>query len=384
MDDQATLGLSVLDLLQKTELDVQECKADRLQSPKISSEVDSIVICSDSDNIANWEDLLHSCGADSAILLTGNHDIAAHYSALRVGFTHVFNPPLSDNSLLHFASGEWQCVRPSKTQHEEKESQQSIQEKIRNSNIQSPVLVVDDYPMNRQVAKKQLDILGLVCDFAKDGREALSMAKNNIYCLILTDCSMPVMDGFEFTRKYRELESVDRNRIPIIAMTGSALKGDEERCLKSGMDDYLTKPVRLGCLSEKIGKWLNLDVADTNVEDTKTDNEESIPIDLTMLGEILGDDDPAGMIEMLQCFIEYFDPLMEELKSTVNTGDRESIRDVAHKAKGASGNAAAIQLSEIMKELQLAALESSTDQIDDLLANGDAEYTRVKEYILKM
>ncbi len=384
VDAQTTFGASVLELLQKTELNIQESKDDQLQSPKISSEVDSIVICSDSDNIVQWEELLHNCGADSAILLTGNRDAGAHYSALRVGFTHVFNPPLSDNSLSHFASGEWQCVIPSKTRNAEKQSQQNIQELIRNSNIQSPVLVVDDYPMNRRVAKKQLDILGLACDFAEDGREALNKAKNNSYCLILTDCSMPVMDGFEFTRKYREWESVEKSRIPIIAMTGSVLKGDEERCLQSGMDDYLTKPVTLGCLAEKIGKWLNLDNADANAEDTITDNGEAEPIDLALLGEILGDDDPAGLIEMLQCFIEFFDPLIEELKSTVNTENRESIRDVAHKAKGASGNAAATQLSEIMKELQLAALESSTDKIDELLENGVSEYTRVKEYILKM
>ena len=126
-------------------------------------------------------------------------------------------------------------------------------------NIQATVLIVEDNPVNQQVVAKMLQKLGLNYEIAQHGREALSkLSTSNLFDLVLMDCQMPIMDGFEATRHWRDQESkLSLPRLPIIALTANAMQGDEERCLDAGMDDHLAKPVNLQSLSQLLAKWLN-------------------------------------------------------------------------------------------------------------------------------
>ncbi|CBL46927.1 sensory box histidine kinase/response regulator [gamma proteobacterium HdN1] len=118
------------------------------------------------------------------------------------------------------------------------------------------ILVVEDHPINRQVAVGLLKKLGFVPEVAENGEIALKMMQNQAYDLILMDLQMPVMDGYSTTRTVRQWEREGRRRTPIIAMTAHALSGDRERCAEAGMDDYLAKPVKAELLMAVLGKWL--------------------------------------------------------------------------------------------------------------------------------
>jgi len=123
------------------------------------------------------------------------------------------------------------------------------------------VLLAEDNDINRLVAKVLLDKLGVQMAVARDGREAIEMAAARDYDAILMDCRMPGVDGLQATRQIRVAEGA--GHVPIIAMTALAMPGDRERCLAAGMDDYLSKPVRLETLAAAIRRWLP--AADTTV-----------------------------------------------------------------------------------------------------------------------
>ena len=121
-----------------------------------------------------------------------------------------------------------------------------------------PVLVVDDHPINRMLLKQQLGLLGLHPDAAADGVEALALWQSHHYDLIITDCHMPEMDGYELTRTIRDIEKKSGARpIPIIAWTANVLAEEEQHCRAAGMDDILTKPTELADLRAKLLNWLD-------------------------------------------------------------------------------------------------------------------------------
>jgi len=121
------------------------------------------------------------------------------------------------------------------------------------------ILLVEDHPANQVVMRQQLARLGYQMTLATDGREALERLAlpNHGYQLVLMDCQMPQMDGFETTRCIREREQTQGGHLPIIAMTAQALKGDRERCIAAGMDDYVSKPVSLTALRQVLTRWLS-------------------------------------------------------------------------------------------------------------------------------
>ena len=130
----------------------------------------------------------------------------------------------------------------------------SVQEAERERTL---VLVVDDHPINRTVLARQLAALGYASETADDGLQALDKWKSGRFSAVITDCSMPVMDGYELARQIRALESpAGSNRVPIIACTANALGGEAEACLAAGMDDYVAKPVALAEMQKKLERWL--------------------------------------------------------------------------------------------------------------------------------
>lgn len=115
------------------------------------------------------------------------------------------------------------------------------------------ILMVEDNQINQRVGKLILQRAGFNIDLANDGREALEAHKSEPYDLILMDCQMPVMDGFEASRQIR---SLDKHQPVIIAVTANALVGERERCLNAGMDDYLSKPFQAEQLVAVVKKWM--------------------------------------------------------------------------------------------------------------------------------
>jgi CheY-like chemotaxis protein len=119
------------------------------------------------------------------------------------------------------------------------------------------LLVAEDNIVNQKVAERMLDKLGYGVDIVTNGQDALGALEQSSYAAILMDCQMPVMDGFEATTAIRAREDKDaRPRTPIIAMTANAMKGDRERCIEAGMDDYVPKPVRMKELAAALERWV--------------------------------------------------------------------------------------------------------------------------------
>jgi CheY-like chemotaxis protein len=114
------------------------------------------------------------------------------------------------------------------------------------------VLIVEDNAVNQRVAQRMLERLGYRADVAGNGLDALEAMSRNAYALVLLDCQMPEMDGYETAREIRRREQENGRNTPIIALTANAMKGDRDTCLASGMDDFLTKPVHLGDLREML------------------------------------------------------------------------------------------------------------------------------------
>jgi signal transduction histidine kinase/CheY-like chemotaxis protein len=118
------------------------------------------------------------------------------------------------------------------------------------------VLLVEDNRVNQMVANKMLTGMGLTVDLAENGEKALAALAGTRYDLVLMDCQMPVLDGYEATRAFRGREPQGEKRLPIIAMTANAMEGDRQKCLDAGMDDYLAKPVKKESLRKLLGQWL--------------------------------------------------------------------------------------------------------------------------------
>ncbi|MDE1894678.1 MAG: response regulator [Xanthomonadaceae bacterium] len=122
-----------------------------------------------------------------------------------------------------------------------------------------PILVAEDHPVSQQLVRRQLDLLGWDCDVVANGREALDALRRKDYAMLLTDCNMPLMSGYELAsawRQHEEREAGRRTRLPIVAMTAHTLGGELARCHDAGMDDCLSKPVQLRLLQQKIASWL--------------------------------------------------------------------------------------------------------------------------------
>jgi CheY-like chemotaxis protein len=118
------------------------------------------------------------------------------------------------------------------------------------------LLLAEDYELNQKLAVRLLERVGYRCDVVENGAQALAALETEAYDLVLMDCQMPEMDGFEATRRIRARETERGGHVPIVAMTANAMKGDRERCLAVGMDDYLSKPIHVEALYEVLEKYL--------------------------------------------------------------------------------------------------------------------------------
>lgn len=162
-----------------------------------------------------------------------------------------------------------------------KELSDSEQEKKIQSLSSNRLLVVEDQVLNRIVIDRQLRQLGFECDLVENGKEALDKLKLHSYPLILCDCQMPVMDGYTFTQFLRQQELVTGGHLPVIAMTANVMAHQRKRCLDAGMDDVLSKPIKLDALQQMLEFWIP-------VFDTKEIPEPTLRFDLDILSAAFG------------------------------------------------------------------------------------------------
>lgn len=248
------------------------------------------------------------------------------------------------------------------------------------------ILVAEDNDINQKVIRQQLTLLGYVADIANDGREALKRKQNCEYGLLLTDLHMPEMDGFELTRAIRTTES-GRKRIPIVALTANALKGEREHCLDAGMDDYLSKPVQLEDLRQILEKYLPGGEAASAPESepvrvmpVSATEAAAVPVDVHVLEKLVGND--VEMIrEMLLDFRTSAEKIAAELHVAYQSGQLAATGALAHKLKSSARSVGALALGELCAAMEQAGKKSDAAKLAVLLPQFDAEMLAVKAYL---
>ncbi|MDP0561277.1 MAG: response regulator [Candidatus Endonucleobacter sp. (ex Gigantidas childressi)] len=255
------------------------------------------------------------------------------------------------------------------------------------------ILLVEDNIVNQKVALSMLRREGFNrIGLAEDGEIALKMVRESSYDLILMDCQMPKMSGYEATSHIREMEKSNKQRrTPILAMTANAMSGDRGKCLAAGMDDYLTKPVKADALIQSITHWLTLGAGATTQEATEVQRQSSNEVFTEALIEIktlgaLKDLMEEDFDDLLESYIEDAPNLFDDIQSSSRQADLEVLARAAHTLKSSSQNLGAIRLSTIAMRIEADANKGSLSEaammIPDLEKALSESIAALKNYLL--
>jgi CheY-like chemotaxis protein/HPt (histidine-containing phosphotransfer) domain-containing protein/two-component sensor histidine kinase len=245
----------------------------------------------------------------------------------------------------------------------------------------SLVLVVDDHPVNRMLLQEQLATLGYAAEAVQDAAEGLQRWNGGRFALVLTDCQMPGMDGYELTRRIRAAEAAaGRGRTPVIACTAMALPDQQDRCRAAGMDDIVFKPVELGTLLATMRRWLPLSHGAARGPDGDPPNPDRAPaagaVDIRLLEATWGSD--AGNIQaVLAAYARSVSEDSGDLRDALARRDAQGLVHVTHRMLGASKMVGAHALAESCALLNAAARDGNWQRVVDTMQAVDAETARV-------
>jgi signal transduction histidine kinase/CheY-like chemotaxis protein/HPt (histidine-containing phosphotransfer) domain-containing protein len=237
------------------------------------------------------------------------------------------------------------------------------------------ILVAEDDPTNQTVVLAQLSKLGFMADMAGTGAEAIRALEAGEYDLILMDCHMPEMDGYEATRRIRASGKPD---IPIIALTADAMQGHYGRCLREGMNDFVSKPVELQQLSDVLAKWLRGDCAPNPIQCAAVATGEAAPVfdEGGFLGRLMNDRSLARTV--LDGFLQDCPVQIALLSDRLAEADAPGARRQAHKLKGAAACVSAESLRALGLEMERAATANDLDRVGALLPRATEAFERLK------
>ena len=321
----------------------------------------------------------------------------------KIGFSGYLTKPLRQSQLRECLalvmgredSGTEKAARPLVTRHTVTES---LKRRVR-------ILLAEDNSTNQMVALKILEKLGYRADAVANGQEAIEALERIPYDLVLMDCQMPEMDGFEASRRIRSGESKVLNPgIPIIAMTAFAMKGDRERCLAAGMNDYLAKPIQTEEFAGTLERWLGKppDEGDAagifpeapspaksgEASPAKTGDSlgaappEALIFDREgFLKRIMGDVDLARTLA--DAFLGDMPAQIEQLKTAISTGDIRLAGQQAHRIKGAASNVGGMALQGAASSMELASKAGDLKTLESLMPRLEEQFEVLRESIKK-
>ncbi|MDM8537496.1 response regulator [Desulfobacterales bacterium HSG17] len=243
------------------------------------------------------------------------------------------------------------------------------------------ILVAEDNEINQEVIEKILNGEGVSTDIANNGREALEAVKSKEFDGVIMDVQMPVMNGYEATKKIRKFDK----DIPIIAMTAYAMQGDREKCLKAGMDDYISKPVDPDLLYGVLMKWIRpmARLTKNPIGKKSYDFDPVDGIDVhSALDRLRGD--RSLFRKLLMNFAKKWSDLPQKIYKALDRGNLEQVRILAHSLKGMAGNLSALELEKAAKELEILIRENNTKKligIDTKVKNVEKALAKVLKSI---
>ncbi|MGA2590266.1 MAG: response regulator [Bryobacteraceae bacterium] len=241
-------------------------------------------------------------------------------------------------------------------------------------NSRAKILVAEDNPTNQEVAMAILGKLGYDAYAVANGAEAVAALRDADYDLVLMDCEMPEMDGYEATRHIREH---GRNRrIPIVALTADAMLGDREKCLQAGMNDYVAKPVQPEVLARVLGNWLRASREEAQSPPVAAPGTSAAFDEREMLHRLMGDRDLAGKI--IGGFLEDFPRQLLTLQKRLEEGDAGGVRLQAHTLKGAAATVSAPALRAAALEMEQAGIHGQLPRAARLLPRMQEQLDQFK------
>ncbi|MBF0549373.1 MAG: PAS domain S-box protein [Deltaproteobacteria bacterium] len=249
------------------------------------------------------------------------------------------------------------------------------------------ILLVEDNLVNQFITKKLLEKFGQQVQIAPDGQQAVDKYSSDEFDLILMDVEMPIMDGLEATRAIREIEKRTGKHIPIIAMTAYAMGDDYERCLSSGMDEYLSKPVNPEKLLEVINKFATIPGEQLNRLEVSgvNDHQPGSTGDVFDLKELLNrtvnDRDLAK--EVVKMFLESTPVRLSDIQEAVKGKDARELIYTAHFLRGSAGNIAAKALSQTARQLEQMAIDGDLATAEETHLRLTKEFDRLKPVLLE-
>ena len=242
----------------------------------------------------------------------------------------------------------------------------------------SKILLVEDNFINQQVAEEILKSAEVILEIASNGKDAIDAVRNNSFSAVLMDIQMPGMDGYETTKRIRESED---NPLPIIAMTAHAMKGDREKCIEAGMNDYVTKPIDTVQLYITLAKWIKQEAGNQKTENRNqhptADTADSLPeylpgIDIKSCLKELGGNTKLFR-KLLKDFISHYGDTANKIRDALNKGDKEPGIRLSHTLKGVSGVFAAKKLYSAAVNLEIELIKEEEDPKVILLLLDDFE-----------
>ena len=247
-------------------------------------------------------------------------------------------------------------------------------------NAEARILLVEDNPINQIVALDNLQAVGFNADAVADGQEALNALaqapKTAPYELILMDCQMPVLDGYQTTRAIRLGDGIPNPQIPIIAMTANAMKGDDQKCFDAGMDDYISKPIDVELLQQKLQQWLpkqkfsaepplTTKEKQTNIDESECAADLKIWDQAALLKRVRSK--PERVTMLVNLFIESYPDQIEQLQQAIHDADSNAVFNHAHALKGAAANLGAERLTEICSDIEHAGRKQDLAHCQEML-----------------
>ena len=340
----------------------------------------------------NIADLREFCGGDSVrcgLLVSLKQKFDDGVSALE-GVDFAIAKPVPRVAINRMLSGD--------TEYWLDRSENYIgQQSFIGTSVGARVLVAEDNPVNQKLISEVLKIFACELTIVENGKEAVAMNEKNEYDLILMDCQMPEMDGFQATRRIRsqEQESGAEEGVVIVALTANARKEDRDKCLASGMDDYLSKPFTMAQLRDVISKWHHasegdditvikvLEAEGDEVDSFEPQDEDAL-VDINTLNGIRALQSPQSPNILEQLFDIYrgsVPELVQNIDSSIKDGNCESVREFAHSLKSASGNMGARKIFELSGKLEEMGRDKEIDGAGKLLEEINQLFPRVCELL---
>jgi signal transduction histidine kinase/ligand-binding sensor domain-containing protein/CheY-like chemotaxis protein/HPt (histidine-containing phosphotransfer) domain-containing protein len=311
------------------------------------------------------------------VLLTSARSIRGADDFAKLGFAAYILKPVSHRDLRESLS---RVLTDGTPLHER--TQPIVIAELKRELRDRRILLAEDNFVNQKVARGALETLGYRVDIVSNGAEAVAAWRTGRYSLILMDCQMPVMDGYQASREIRAIENGQKH-IPIIALTADAMKGAEEQCRDAGMDEYLTKPLNRTHLRDAIERHFAAAAAQRRLVCESVSAppvHTGLPVDWNRL-MLASDGEEQFAQELVQVFIDSGDAALRDIRAALGRGDLEATGRAAHSLKGASASMFAQSTSEAAARLEAAARAGNATAASEFETQLREETGRATAYL---